>query len=502
MAKVDITGRLGLDSSKFERGIQRAKKGLLGFRKSIGGASGALSAMFSVAAIKRGVDYVNAMENSAKVAGETSEEFQKLAFATKTVGIEQEKTADILKDVSDKVGDFLQTGGGPMKDFFENIAPKVGVTADQFRNLSGRNALQLYVDSLEKANVSQNEMTFYMEAIASDAKVLLPLLRDNGKELGILADKAERVGAVINDQTARQIKQMGDSFDQAGKVGLNVAAKAFNAGQKAFEGFFAVIESVRTGQNIIHELHGKVDDLTSSTLKLNVAQKTQIEKQMEINELVAYAIGQNNELIPTLDEIAKVESIISKEQEKRAKFQKSLIDQERERFIKGKELEVLKLRADGEKAEADAMQEKIDKMNEAIRVSDQYGISLKEAADLVERISKAEAEAAKAAAMTDAETPSATAAEPLAAIDDRIRGKIRTGRITTGKIGGFKSRFGAMPTMAQRERAAGLYLAGNRTMLGRSIKGRKATLATKQNNPEERTAKATEELLNEVRKNP
>jgi hypothetical protein len=84
--------------------------------------------------------------------------------------------SDILKDVNDRIGDFMQTGGGPMADFFENIAPKVGVTAEQFARLSGPEALQLYVDSLEKAGLSQQEMTFYLEAMASDTTALIPLL--------------------------------------------------------------------------------------------------------------------------------------------------------------------------------------------------------------------------------------------------------------------------------------------------------------------------------------
>jgi len=61
-----------------------------------------------------------------------------------------------------------------MADFFETVAPLVGVTADNFKDLSGPQALQLYVDSLEKANLSQSQMTFFMEAIASDATALLP----------------------------------------------------------------------------------------------------------------------------------------------------------------------------------------------------------------------------------------------------------------------------------------------------------------------------------------
>ena len=67
------------------------------------------------------------------------------------------------------VGDYVQTGAGPLADFFENIAPKVGLTADSFADLSSEQKLGAYVNALEKANLSQADMTFYMEAIASDA---------------------------------------------------------------------------------------------------------------------------------------------------------------------------------------------------------------------------------------------------------------------------------------------------------------------------------------------
>ncbi|WP_212611941.1 hypothetical protein [Sphingomonas baiyangensis] len=118
-----------------------------------------------------------------------------MAYAAQTVGIEQDKLGDILKDVRDRVGDFLQTGGGPMADFFEKVAPKVGITAEAFRNLSGPDALQLFVSSLQKAGLNANEMTFYMEAMASDATLLLPLLQDNGKALAELGRQAQPMTA-------------------------------------------------------------------------------------------------------------------------------------------------------------------------------------------------------------------------------------------------------------------------------------------------------------------
>ena len=164
------------------------------------------------------------MARMAELSGATAEEFQRWAYASRTVGIEQDKLGDIFKDVQDKIGDFLQTGGGPMADFFENIAPKVGVTAEQFRNLSGPEALQLYVSSLDKANLSQSEMTFYMEAIANDATLLLPLLRNNAAGLKDLAAEAEELGLVLSTEAAaaalefeRGLNTLGAASDGAGK---------------------------------------------------------------------------------------------------------------------------------------------------------------------------------------------------------------------------------------------------------------------------------------------
>ncbi|QHA10298.1 hypothetical protein GQR99_01135 [Cereibacter sphaeroides] len=68
----------------------------------------------------------NEISRLAQVANTTPGTLQRWSATSKSVGIEQEKLADILKDVNDKVGDFLSTGGGEMKDFFEKIAPKVG----------------------------------------------------------------------------------------------------------------------------------------------------------------------------------------------------------------------------------------------------------------------------------------------------------------------------------------------------------------------------------------
>jgi len=142
------------------------------------------------------------------LSGTTSQNFQRMAAGANVVGVSHEKLADIFKDVQDKIGDYIQTGGGAMADFFDNIAKRTGVTAEQMRKLSGPDALGLYFKSLEKANLSQSEMTFYMEAIASDSSLLIPLLQNNSSGFKKWGDAAEAAGAIIDGKTNKATQRL------------------------------------------------------------------------------------------------------------------------------------------------------------------------------------------------------------------------------------------------------------------------------------------------------
>lgn len=190
--------------SEAERASDKWRKKVEQNAKVVGQAVG-LGVSAAVAALTtltvQTVRAADEVQRFSAVAGASPQEFQRYSAGARLLGIEQEKLADIFKDTNDKIGDFLETGGGAMADFFENIAPRVGVTADQFRKLSGPQALGLYVDSLEKANLTQSQMTFYMEAIASDSTMLLPLLRNNAEGFKLLGEQAEAAGSIMGEKT-------------------------------------------------------------------------------------------------------------------------------------------------------------------------------------------------------------------------------------------------------------------------------------------------------------
>ncbi|WP_424967339.1 hypothetical protein [Dinoroseobacter sp. S375] len=244
MSKVvgDIAVTVGADVSGLLTNMQKARRSTKQFGDTAGrmsvnvakagvavvAAAGAMGASF-VAMQRQAAEAAVEVGNLSRVANATPREFQRMAAAAETVNISQQKLSDILKDVTDRVGDFLETGGGPMADFFEQVAPKVGVTADEFARLSGPQALQLYVKTLEEAGASQQQMTFYLEAMASDATALLPLLRDNGTALQQLGDRAEEVGRILSNETIRQADSLKQSLDEMGAVVRNQTISALVA---------------------------------------------------------------------------------------------------------------------------------------------------------------------------------------------------------------------------------------------------------------------------------
>lgn len=223
-----IKVRIGADTSGLETGLKKTREGLNQVGKWAAAASAA--SVVAIGAItKASAESAREIENLSRVANSSTTEFQKMAFASKQFGVDQDKLADILKDVNDRVGDFITTGAGPMVDFFEKIGPKVGVTIEDFKKLSGPEALQLFTSSLEKANLTQGEMTFHMEAMASDLTLLQPLLADNGKLFQQMGDEAENLGIVMSDIDISKLKSFDASLVKStaaiGALGDRVAIK-------------------------------------------------------------------------------------------------------------------------------------------------------------------------------------------------------------------------------------------------------------------------------------
>lgn len=180
-------------------------------------------AVSGAAAVGAGVlamatEYANAareLQTFASISNTTTQEFQKMAVGAETMGISSEKLADQLKDFNEKLGEFITIGSGGAVDFFEQIAIKTEGSAEaarklalEMQNLSGPKALQLYVDKLEEAGVTQQQMSFYLESMASDTTNLIPLLKNGGEGFKFWADAAERAGVIMDESAIKKANEL------------------------------------------------------------------------------------------------------------------------------------------------------------------------------------------------------------------------------------------------------------------------------------------------------
>ncbi|WP_407487614.1 transglycosylase SLT domain-containing protein [Acinetobacter baumannii] len=246
-------GRLTLDlavktasfSEPLSRAERQARTSSQGIANSLNIAAIAVSALsgavagLSVAQLVNFSDQViqtgNDIQKFSKLANASVREFQYYAKGAETAGISLESFADKMKDMQDRIGDFQQTGGGPLADFFTNIAPKVGVTIQQFQKLSGPEALQLFYNSLEKAGASTNDMKFYMEAIISDSSLLIPLLEKNGQGFKKWGDAAEKAGAIMSDDLVTSLAEAKESLQLMDLQWQGVEARLINSVVPAIE---------------------------------------------------------------------------------------------------------------------------------------------------------------------------------------------------------------------------------------------------------------------------
>ncbi|WP_414659194.1 hypothetical protein ACMHYC_10700 [Acinetobacter courvalinii] len=221
-----LTLNLVAQTGSYNQGLQRAERQTVQSTENmsesfdiVGSSVAALSGLIagiSVASITalavEAINTGNEIKKLADLSNASTQQFQYYAVGAKTAGIELEQFADQMKDMQDRIGDFQQTGGGPLADFFTNIAPLVGVTIDQFQKLSGPDAIQLFYSSLQKVFATENDIKFYMEAIISDSSKLIPLLRDGGKGFKEWGDRAKEAGAIMSDSMIQQMSEAKDNL--------------------------------------------------------------------------------------------------------------------------------------------------------------------------------------------------------------------------------------------------------------------------------------------------
>lgn len=211
---LDLIARIGNFTGPMREAERQAESSFSKMRKHVntyglavaGAAAGAVTALAAMAIETS--NQAAELEIFAFRANTTTQDFQKMAVGAAAFGIEGDKLSDMMKDFNEKLGELTAVGAGGGVDFFEKIAMKTEGSSEaakqlilDMQKLSGPDALQLYVDKLEEAGVTQKQMSFYLESMASDLTDLYPLLANGGEGFKLYGDMAARAGIIMTDQT-------------------------------------------------------------------------------------------------------------------------------------------------------------------------------------------------------------------------------------------------------------------------------------------------------------
>ena len=199
---------------------------MLGLGKKIAAGIGSALAVDGLVSFTRNaISTASEVQKMSDMLGESVEDFQYFAKGAQTAGLSLEQFGMMGKDALDRLGE-ARRGEGEMMDFFEKVAPKIGVTIDMFKDLSGPEVIQAYYDGLEKANLSHAETITYMEQIVNDGSLLIPLLKDGGAGFKKWGEEAKNAGAIMSK----------DMVDNLGKAKENLYTLELQ-----FQGFQAIL---------------------------------------------------------------------------------------------------------------------------------------------------------------------------------------------------------------------------------------------------------------------
>lgn len=174
----------------------------LGKQAALLAAGLAAAGAAAVAIVRDQAEATRSTRAYSDALGVSIETMSQLEFAFGTVGIQADKTGDILKDVSEKIGDAYANQGGEAKEALDNL----GISVERIAQLSADQQLLVIAQGLDQLQ-TRGEKVQVLEAIANDASLLLPLLEDNAAGLAELAAEADKTGRTLTELEASAIEK-------------------------------------------------------------------------------------------------------------------------------------------------------------------------------------------------------------------------------------------------------------------------------------------------------
>ncbi|KIN13496.1 hypothetical protein [Halomonas sp. KHS3] len=185
--------RAGRQLSAIDQGASDASRGLAVLRTNVAGVAAAMATAFGAGSIINQAKLIADTDSLAKSIGMATGSLQAWDYAAQQAGLAGGQMGDILKDITERIGEFTAEGTGEAAALFENL----NLNIEEMKRLAPDQQLLRIADAISTLE-TRGEKISYLERLGSDATLLLPLLDDNAAKLREFTNEAEMLGVAMS----------------------------------------------------------------------------------------------------------------------------------------------------------------------------------------------------------------------------------------------------------------------------------------------------------------
>lgn len=220
--------------SKLGSGLKALATGAAALVAGIG-ASAATLTIFS----RSQASLADELTNTSNAIGVNREALQVWQIAGERVGLTGEKVTDILRSVTERLGEFSATGGGEAAQVMERLNLQMA----DFEGLAPDEQMLRFAEAIQ--SIPKAEQVALLEKLGSDASQLQPLLDNNAAGLRAIAEEAQKDGAIYTDAELDRLNKANDVYNSIDlklkalttRIGAKLAPAVGQATEKVLELF-------------------------------------------------------------------------------------------------------------------------------------------------------------------------------------------------------------------------------------------------------------------------
>ena len=241
MAKADITGRLNLDSTGFQRGIQRSKQAVGKMQKAVVGASNALAKMGLASASaavlllsRNAIQLGSYLSDVAESTGFATREFQVFRGALIDAGGKAENMEKAITLMQKAI-----VQGSEGMTTYTRAFERLGLNVDDLRKMKPEDQFQAIGKAIAGASDQQGALTAAIEIFGQrNAPRLIEVFKRLDKDgYGKMAKDIEAAYGIMDEATQKALDRAADQIERFKnkatiKVGELIAGEADGAALK------------------------------------------------------------------------------------------------------------------------------------------------------------------------------------------------------------------------------------------------------------------------------